>query len=417
MNDTNKTPRKKTKRTLSFLGKTILPDEPEDKKSKPATARVSGPYYDANVGSYRLVIFDGNTRKSIRTATEDEALRFKAQIEQTFRQCERTIGEVYKEFIEDKRRQGVKERTLETIQYKLSTFLPMQQTIGSFTPEQAQRLYTAETERISRFGTLIQAQTHRSSLKVSKLFFRWAVERKYVPVSPFERVAPIGKPNVGKKQLRIDESRRLTQVLIRACEKGEQGAIATLCQLFLGLRSGEVISREVRDLDDEGRILWIPSGKTQNARRRLEVPEALRPFLLRMVAGKSPEQLIFCGKRMKPLRYIWLWKQVRKYCQRANLPRVCPHSLRGLHSSLAMAVGCTSSAVASALGHGSFAVTAKHYVDPDMLHNSTVRRITGTLTAAANPDDESAMLLERLRALPAEVRSALLRAVAAETAN
>ena len=112
-----------------------------------------------------------------------------------------------------------------------------------------------------------------------------------------------------------------------------------------------------------------------------------------------------------------IWHQVRKYCRRANVPRVCPHSLRGLHSSLALAAGCTSSAVASALGHGSFAITAKHYVDPDTLRNNTVRRVANALTIPANPDEESAQLLERLRNLPAEVRSALLRAVAAETAN
>ena len=65
----------------------------------------------------------------------------------------------------------------------------------------------------------------------------------------------------------------------------------------------------------------------------------------------------------------------------------------------------------------SFAITAKHYVDPDTLRNSTVRRVASALTTPANPDEESAQLLERLRNLPAEVRSALLRAVAAETAN
>lgn len=418
MNDRNNTPRKQTKRTLSFLGKSMIPDsEPEENEKKSTAARVSGPYYDANVGSYRLVVFDGSTRRSIRTESQEEALRLKAQIQQSFRQCERTIGEVCSEFIEDRRMQGAKARTLATLTYKIQTFLPLAQTIGSFTADQAQRLYIAETERISRFGAPIQAQTHRSSLKISKQFFRWAAERKYIPLSPFAKVKPIGIPNAGKKQLRIDESRRMTQVLIIGCEKGEEGAIATLCQLLLGLRSGEVIGREVRDLDDEGRVLWIPSGKTKNARRRLEVPEVLRPFLLRLVQGRSPEQRIFGGQRPEPLPCIWLWRQVKKYCQRANLPRVCPHSLRGLHSSLAMAAGCTSSAVASALGHGSFAVTAKHYVDPDVLRNSAARRVASALTATATSEDDSIQLLERLRSLSPEVRSALLRALAGEPGN
>lgn len=102
---------------------------------------------------------------------------------------------------------------------------------------------------------------------------------------------------------------------------------------------------------------------------------------------------------------MWMWRQVRNYCRRAQLRRMCLHSLRGLHSSLAVAAGCTSSAVAAALGHGSFAITAKHYVDPDMLRNSAARRVAGALTPASSPEDESTRLLERLRSLSPEIRS------------
>lgn len=79
---------------------------------------------------------------------------------------------------------------------------------------------------------------------------------------------------------------------------------------------------------------------------------------------------------------------------------------------------CGSAAVAAAPGHGSFAITAKHYVDPDMLRSSAVRRVAGARSAAAiSPDEEAARLLERLRTLSLETGSTLLRALAAETAN
>jgi hypothetical protein len=42
--------------------------------------------------------------------------------------------------------------------------------------------------------------------------------------------------------------------------------------------------------------------------------------------------------------------------------------LRGLHATLAIRQGVSSQAVAAALGHGSFAVTARHYADPSTLH-------------------------------------------------
>jgi hypothetical protein len=33
-----------------------------------------------------------------------------------------------------------------------------------------------------------------------------------------------------------------------------------------------------------------------------------------------------------------LWKWLVLFCRRAGVPKVCPHSLRGLHSSLAVMV-------------------------------------------------------------------------------
>lgn len=99
------------------------------------------------------------------------------------------------------------------------------------------------------------------------------------------------------------------------------------------------------------------------------------------------------------------------------MPRVCPHSLRGLHSSLAVSAGCTWGAVAAAVGHGSFAITAKHYVDRDTLKNSSVRRVADTLAGdGRDRAEDSDALLERLRALSSDARGALMRARASQPA-
>ncbi|MBL9003243.1 MAG: hypothetical protein JNJ46_03300, partial [Myxococcales bacterium] len=45
-------------------------------------------------------------------------------------------------------------------------------------------------------------------------------------------------------------------------------------------------------------------------------------------------------------------------CDAANVPRVCPHSLRGLHATLAIEEGASGEAVARALGHTRFEITA-----------------------------------------------------------
>ena len=65
-----------------------------------------------------------------------------------------------------------------------------------------------------------------------------------------------------------------------------------LVALTMGLRTGEVLDQVVRDLDDGARYLWIDAGKTANARRHLEVPELVQPYLLRLAAGKPGRSFV-----------------------------------------------------------------------------------------------------------------------------
>jgi integrase len=126
------------------------------------------------------------------------------------------------------------------------------------------------------------------------------------------------------------------------------------------MRASEVTDRVVRDLDDEGRLLWIEVGKTKRSRRALEVPALLRPYLLALAKDRGPdEQLITreqTPRRNKRGRQ-WLRHWLGVFCDEAKIPRVCVHSLRGLHATLATEAGVSSHAVASALGHTSAAVT------------------------------------------------------------
>jgi hypothetical protein len=66
---------------------------------------------------------------------------------------------------------------------------------------------------------------------------RWAAEKKYIHLNPFAHVKPVGKANKGKEQLRIDEARRLTKLLVSESREGKRVATAILTQLMLGWRS------------------------------------------------------------------------------------------------------------------------------------------------------------------------------------
>jgi integrase len=140
-----------------------------------------------------------------------------------------------------------------------------------------------------------------------------------------------------------------------------------------------VTARVARDIDDDGRVLWVPFGKTHNARRRLRIPEQLRPLVLRLVATKRADEPLFYPATHQRVWTHYYNAQVRALCRQAGVPEVVPHSLRGLHATLALEGGATADAVAKALGHSSFAMTEQHYASPSSVSNARSSRVAQTL--------------------------------------
>jgi integrase len=210
---------------------------------------------------------------------------------------------------------------------------------------------------------------------------------KRVPAPP-----PIkGRKRRGKPQLRIDEARKLAAEALR---RGDPLALAAATMVLTGLRPGEVMGLKVRDCDDGASVLWVEAGKTDAARRAVEVATELRPFLIRITADRPALDPLFAyeaGRRRESQdhgksRTDALLRRLRHLCvDEAKVPEVVPHSLRGLHATLASGFGATSHAVAAALGHTSFAVTARHYVDGDTPERARSRRSRDVLSGNCIP--------------------------------
>lgn len=347
--------------------------------------RVYGPY-KARSG-YRMVVVEGNARKSIVVGSIAAGEKLRADIAQALAtRGDQTIADALAEY-QDYLLRVRGATTASHIVRAIGRFLNENTSLGAISAAHAASLYIAETRRvISSKGQPIAAASHHTLLQQCRRFYAWAVEQGYASQNPFASVKPIGKPKVGKSQLRIDEARGFVALAVKKAQKGDAAATCALMALLLGMRASEVLHRVVRDLDDGGKVLWIPRGKTDNARRRLEVPEVLRPLLLQLADGKSPLDLLFGTSpvhRGKPLSDAWLWDHVRKLCDQAGVPRVSTHSLRGLHSTLALEAGATASAVAAALGHGSFQITAKHYAAPGTLERVRSKAVAQTLRSTA----------------------------------
>ncbi len=356
------------------------------------TARVLGPY--AARDKWRLVIIESGGRKSLVFSSREQAAQARATIAGQLVQSSPSIGELIELLIADKRKRGLKQRSIHALASRLAEILPTDQPIASLSESDAQNIYDS---LIERFATA----THHAALKRAKELFRFAEARGHIRRSPFAAIEPVGRPRRGKLQLSIDEARKLSDRLRHDAAQGNELATALLLLLFLGLRTSEVLNRQVRDLDDGGHILVIPSGKTEQARRRLQCPDLLVGFLQDQARHKAPDALLFGAPTGHT--QTWVWKGLRRYCRELDLPVVCPHSLRGLHSSLAIEAGRTSQDVAAQLGHKSFQVTAQHYIRPGTLENTNIRKISGLLAGDARTSDDdvptarSALLAELAR--------------------
>jgi hypothetical protein len=105
----------------------------------------------------------------------------------------------------------------------------------------------------------------------------------------------------------------------------------------------ERVSRRVADLDEDQEsadLLWIPCAKAPAGRRTLDVPAELRPLIAALVEAKTAERHLFECQRpheraaYKPHGRGWVIDQVHRICDRAEVPRVTAHAMRGLLATL-----------------------------------------------------------------------------------
>jgi integrase len=322
-------------------------------------ARALGPYA-VRGPRWRIIVVDESGNRTTRDfETEKEAVQVIRSVNRELRKTEETtIAEATEKYwvhLRDEKQN--KERSYTATLWRLGVFFPDDEMpLSALTPQKCAGYYQALRTRITKYGKPLAVDSHRNILAEAKTFLKWSIIRGYLRTNPLEGVLGTGRRRHGKPQLRIDEARKWHAKAMKLAEEGEDGAVAALVTLVMGLRAGEVVSRVVRDLDDEGKLLWIPDSKTEAGKRTLQVPEYLRTYLLALAEPKRSEDLLF-GYHDRN----WPRKWVARICRATGVPRVTAHGMRGLHGTLAVETGLSAHAVAAALGHESVTTTLQSY--------------------------------------------------------
>jgi len=340
--------------------------------------RVLGPYPIGR--QWRVVVVGaGGERDSRFYPTKEKAEEVIRAVRKEFaRQGRKTMQEAldaYEEYLStDKQNKAV---SVANTMYRLETFFSdKDMMLGDLTPRACEGYYEELRKRNTRTNKVFSVDSHRTILAAAKTFLRWCMgkPRKWISRSPVEEVQGVGKRKHGKPQLRIDEARRWVAKATELAGRGESGAVAALVSLLMGMRASEITTRVARDLDDGGRLLWIPDAKTEAGKRTLQVPEVLQPYLKGLAEGKAPEEKLF-GDHWRD----WVRKWVQRICLEAKVPQVTAHGMRGLHSTLALEHGASAHVVASSLGHESFSTTVESYAKPEAIAGARQRRVLTVL--------------------------------------
>jgi integrase len=320
--------------------------------------KAHGPYRKRN--SWRVIIVAANGSRCTETfASEAAATARIAEFEREF--TSRTIRVAVDAYVAAQDRRVIEGEiravTIEREGYHLRKMLKLKEhgqlDLRKLTPKLAAKLYD------ERAGAV---DSHRNGLNVVKAFAGWCVEQGWLAANPFVAVKGKGRRRRGKPQLRIEEARRFMAACVELAPTDE-GAVLALAYLLLGARAGEVVLRVVRDVDDGGRMLWIPDSKTDAGRRQLEVPDVLVPHFQRLTARRPAMAKLFAGAAHRARAQDWAREQVTRICKAAGVPRVTPHGLRGTAATIAKEAGATSQLVAATLGHASSAITDAAYID------------------------------------------------------
>lgn len=361
--------------------------------------RIRGPY-ERRPGKWRVATFrEDGSREHKEFASEKEALKFRELCEAQLAKISGvTIGEAIELYENHLKAKGNKPQPIVDTIWRLGRMFPQRDVLLASLRkiEDGKQLYQDLCDyRIPRKHKPKEEwkgyapDSQRNMLAEAKTFLRWAVVQDLTKVNVLEDVKGLGKRSTGadKPQLRIDEARRWTDKAVELAKEGEAGAVAALMTELLALRSSEVTMRKVRDLDDGGRLLWIPDSKTKAGRRNLEIPPILRPMLRRLTRGKMPNDFLLNeGSRPRTRDYPSRW--TKRICKLAGVPEVSAHAMRRLHATLSVDSGATGHIVAASLGHESFSTTLDSYAKRGSQDVVSRRKALKVLTGGRGGDEK-----------------------------
>lgn len=323
--------------------------------------RILGPYQHGS--GWRVIEIAGTGERVGTTfASKGQAERFKKLREAQIVADDQTTDSAFEAYEGHLKRKGNSSESIKRTSWAVLRFFPEPLPLWGLSSKKCQQLYDDLTG-------VLAVDSHRNALAEVKTFLNWCVEQHWLSRNPAASIKGIGKRKKGKAQLRLKDTRVWYAKAVELADDGDDGAIAALMALVLGMRASEITLRRVRDLDEDEHpcdLLVIDEGKTEESARTIEVPDPLRGFLKAQCEGKSRDSYLFPTSKGKAGHHErgWVRDQVHRICELAKVDKVSAHAMRGTLGTIAMSRGTASHVVVSTLGHADIRTTEQSYARP-----------------------------------------------------
>lgn len=223
----------------------------------------------------------------------------------------------------------------------------------------------------------VSSCTINNYLRNLRVFFTWLEESECIVHSPMKRVRALPQARSPRDFMTDEEVKVLVKSMNKSVFHEYRDLLVMLLMLDCGMRLGETLSIEMRQVNMTERSILLPADKTKGRKeRQVYFAQKTAVELRRWMQYKDR----YCDSDyLFPVKHTGMALKVsnyeanfRKYLQRIDLDKhISPHNLRNNFAKRCLMSGMDIYTLSRILGHSSVKVTEQAYLD---LTDADIRR-------------------------------------------
>lgn len=216
-------------------------------------------------------------------------------------------------------------------------------------------------------GDAISATAINNYLRNMNVFFNWMESERMIRKNPIQKTHFLSAPRRPRAYMEDTDFNRLLKCLEMQSFSEYRDSVIIQLLLDSGMRIGECLLIRDADLNLEINTIFLPAANTKGKKDRYvyfgnRMAKELRRWLQFRDRYRTSD-FLFCTNRGNPLKVTNFESNMRKYCQRAKLPDVSPHTFRNNFAKRFLMNGGDIYTLSRILGHSSVTVTEQAYLD------------------------------------------------------